>query len=91
MFLSFNDDIVMLEEVNNNFSWPLLAGSIYFFYFFFFIINQRLLHVVHVLYLGGYQIEKLFYRKFKVLMFSEEALFLLTRKNVLTFHLFCRL
>lgn len=88
MLLSFNDDIVMLEEVNNNFSWPLLAGSIYFFYFFF-IINQRLL--VHVLYLGGYQIEKLFYRKFKVLMFSEEALFLLTRKNVLTFHLFCRL
>lgn len=45
----------------------------------FYIINQRLL----VLYFGGNQIEKFFYRKFKVYMFSEEALFLLTRKIVL--------
>lgn len=79
MFLSFNNYIVMLEEINSNFSWPLLSGSIYFFFMNFYIINQRLL----VLYFGGNQIEKLFYRKFKVYMFSEEALFLLTRKIVL--------
>lgn len=75
MFLSFNDYIVMLEEINNNF-----IVRIYLFFFMnFYIINQRLL----VLYFGGNQIEKLFYRKFKVYMFSEEALFLLTRKIVL--------
>lgn len=58
----------MLEEINNNFSWPLLSGSIYFFFMNFYIINQRLL----VLYFGGNQIEKLFIGSSKSICFQKK-------------------
>lgn len=60
----------MLEEINNNFSWPLLSGSIYFFFMNFYIINQRLL--VHVLYFGGNQIENYFIGSSKSICFQKK-------------------
>lgn len=58
----------MLEEINSNFSWPLLSGSIYFFCMNFYIINQRLL----VLYFGGNQIENYFIGSSKSICFQKK-------------------
>lgn len=60
-FYLFNDYIVVLEELNIDFSWPLLSEYIWVFFKEFYIINKRLI----VLYLEGNQIGKWF-RKFKV-------------------------